>query len=67
MADHESTMRRHLDHGGYGLDLMFMADDYDIWRCGECHILIAECAHRSNSWDVTGENLTCDYCGLDGT
>lgn len=32
-----------------------------------CARLFATCDHNRCTWDLTGQVLSCDFCGIDGT
>lgn len=57
----------HLSHGSHSLDLLFLNEDIEVWRCDTCFHLEAYCMHVKNSWNEDGTELTCDFCGVDGT
>lgn len=67
MADEVGTDSVHHAHGSHGVDLVFSNDDIEVWRCDVCSRLEAYCMHTRNSWDDGGTELTCDFCGVDGT
>lgn len=67
MAEDVGTAKYHWSHGGHGLDLLFLNENIEVWRCDVCHHLEAYCMHTHNSWDDEGTTLTCDFCGVDGT
>lgn len=79
MADPNPSAQGHLAHGSYGLEVVFANDDVWIWRCSVCHFLEAECSHRVCTWYdgngdpvtdeaiLSGVNLRCDFCDIDGT
>lgn len=38
-----------------------------ILVCVKCAYIEAICDHVHNSWNEDGTQLTCDFCGADGT
>lgn len=67
MAEDVGTYEVPNAHGSYSLDLVFLNDDIEVWKCDTCSRLEAYCMHTKNSWDEDGTTLTCDFCGVDGT
>ena len=67
MAVDVGTDKDHAAHGSHGLDLVFVNENIEVWRCDACFRLEAYCTHVKNSWNEDGTELTCDFCGVDGT
>lgn len=79
MSGSQPTMRGHLAHGDWGMEITEFTHDegvgsFTLGACDVCHLLIAECAHEKNVWrdemDSDGnptEVLRCELCGIDGT
>jgi hypothetical protein len=72
--DHEGHMN--LNNGGTAtirtslvLDetLTYPVATLELAICDDCGYVAAVCDHVRNSWNKDGTQLTCDFCGQDGT
>lgn len=67
MADIEPSLRGHLDHGSFSMELIATHGDIALWLCDKCHLVQAFCSHENMEWVEDFTKLICTTCGLDGT
>lgn len=70
MASPNPTLPHHQSHGSFTslyADVTVPGGSVVLLICTMCHFIEAFCNHSQNSWNESETQLTCNFCGIDGT